>query len=47
MRDAVLERMPEVTLVIKAAAVADYRPVNVADPEAQAQRAHDPRTRAY
>jgi phosphopantothenoylcysteine decarboxylase/phosphopantothenate--cysteine ligase len=30
MRDAVLERIPEVTLVIKAAAVADYRPVNVA-----------------
>jgi len=29
MRDAVLERMTEATLVIKAAAVADYRPVNV------------------
>ena len=28
MREAVLERMAEVTLVIKAAAVADYRPVN-------------------
>ncbi len=31
MRDAVLERMGETTLVIKAAAVADYRPVNVSD----------------
>jgi len=31
MRNAVLARMPEATLVIKAAAVADYRPVNVAD----------------
>jgi phosphopantothenoylcysteine decarboxylase / phosphopantothenate---cysteine ligase len=31
MRSAVLERMTEATLVIKAAAVADYRPVNVAD----------------
>lgn len=31
MRDAVLERMAEATLVIKAAAVADYRPVHVAD----------------
>jgi phosphopantothenoylcysteine decarboxylase/phosphopantothenate--cysteine ligase len=30
MRDAVLECIPDVTLVIKAAAVADYRPVNVA-----------------
>ena len=29
MRDAVLERMTEATLVIKAAAVADYRPVAV------------------
>ena len=29
MRDAVLTRMQEATLVIKAAAVADYRPVNV------------------
>jgi phosphopantothenoylcysteine decarboxylase/phosphopantothenate--cysteine ligase len=29
MRDAVLKRMNEVTLVIKAAAVADYRPVSV------------------
>ena len=29
MRKAVLERMPEVTIVIKAAAVADYRPVTV------------------
>jgi phosphopantothenoylcysteine decarboxylase/phosphopantothenate--cysteine ligase len=29
MRQAVLERMGEATLVIKAAAVADYRPVNV------------------
>jgi len=29
MRDAVLSRMSEATLVIKAAAVADYRPVNV------------------
>lgn len=29
MREAVLERMTEATLVIKAAAVADYRPVNV------------------
>jgi len=28
MREAVLERMAEATLVIKAAAVADYRPVN-------------------
>jgi phosphopantothenoylcysteine decarboxylase/phosphopantothenate--cysteine ligase len=31
MRTAVLERMGEATLVIKAAAVADYRPVNVSD----------------
>jgi len=30
MRDAVLARLNEATLVIKAAAVADYRPVNVA-----------------
>jgi phosphopantothenoylcysteine decarboxylase/phosphopantothenate--cysteine ligase len=29
MRTAVLERMKDVTLIIKAAAVADYRPVNV------------------
>jgi phosphopantothenoylcysteine decarboxylase/phosphopantothenate--cysteine ligase len=31
MRAAVLSRMPEATLVIKSAAVADYRPSNVAD----------------
>ncbi len=31
MRLAVMERMGEATLVIKAAAVSDYRPVNVAD----------------
>jgi len=31
MRTAVLERMKEVRLIIKAAAVADYRPVNVSD----------------
>ena len=31
MRAAVLARMPEATLVIKSAAVADYRPSNVAD----------------
>ena len=31
MRTAVLDRMGEVTMVIKAAAVADYRPVNVSD----------------
>ncbi|MDR3772966.1 MAG: bifunctional phosphopantothenoylcysteine decarboxylase/phosphopantothenate--cysteine ligase CoaBC [Terracidiphilus sp.] len=31
MRNAVLSRMEESTLIIKAAAVADYRPVNVAD----------------
>jgi phosphopantothenoylcysteine decarboxylase / phosphopantothenate---cysteine ligase len=31
MRTAVLGRMDEATLVIKAAAVADYRPVNVSD----------------
>lgn len=31
MRQAVLERMTEVTLVVKAAAVADYRPVNVSE----------------
>jgi len=31
MREAVLARMNEATLVIKAAAVADYRPVNVAE----------------
>ena len=30
MRDAVLSRMPEATLVIKSAAVADYRPVQCA-----------------
>jgi phosphopantothenoylcysteine decarboxylase/phosphopantothenate--cysteine ligase len=29
MREAVLERMTEATLIVKAAAVADYRPVNV------------------
>jgi len=31
MRTAVLERMGEATMVIKAAAVADYRPVNVSE----------------
>jgi phosphopantothenoylcysteine decarboxylase/phosphopantothenate--cysteine ligase len=31
MREAVLTRMKEATLVIKAAAVADYRPVNVSE----------------
>ena len=31
MREAVLERMAEATLVIKAAAVADYRPVAVSE----------------
>lgn len=31
MRAAVLERMPEATLIVKAAAVADYRPVSVSD----------------
>ncbi|HLY42660.1 MAG TPA: bifunctional phosphopantothenoylcysteine decarboxylase/phosphopantothenate--cysteine ligase CoaBC [Terracidiphilus sp.] len=31
MRHAVIERMNEATLVVKAAAVADYRPVNVSD----------------
>jgi phosphopantothenoylcysteine decarboxylase/phosphopantothenate--cysteine ligase len=31
MREAVLGRMAEATLVIKAAAVADYRPVNIAE----------------
>ena len=31
MREAVLDRMKEATLVIKAAAVADYRPVIVSD----------------
>ena len=31
MRQAVLERMKEATLVIKAAAVADYRPLNVSE----------------
>jgi phosphopantothenoylcysteine decarboxylase / phosphopantothenate---cysteine ligase len=31
MRTAVLDRMNEITMVIKAAAVADYRPVNVSD----------------
>ena len=31
MRQAVLERMTEATLVVKAAAVADYRPVNVSE----------------
>ena len=31
MRQAVLERMVEATMVIKAAAVADYRPVNVSE----------------
>ena len=31
MRKAVLERMVEATMVIKAAAVADYRPVNVSE----------------
>ena len=31
MRQAVLDRMKEATLVVKAAAVADYRPLNVSD----------------
>jgi phosphopantothenoylcysteine decarboxylase/phosphopantothenate--cysteine ligase len=31
MRNAVLERMAEATIVIKAAAVADYRPLNVSE----------------
>jgi phosphopantothenoylcysteine decarboxylase/phosphopantothenate--cysteine ligase len=31
MREAVLERMKEATLIIKAAAVADYRPLNVSE----------------
>jgi phosphopantothenoylcysteine decarboxylase/phosphopantothenate--cysteine ligase len=31
MRDAVLARMGEATMVIKAAAVADYRPLNVSE----------------
>ena len=31
MRKAVLERMEEATIVVKAAAVADYRPVNVSE----------------
>jgi len=31
MRQAVLARLPEATMVIKAAAVADYRPVNVSE----------------
>lgn len=31
MRDAVLERMQEATMVVKAAAVADYKPVTVSD----------------
>jgi phosphopantothenoylcysteine decarboxylase/phosphopantothenate--cysteine ligase len=31
MREAVLGRMTEATLVVKAAAVADYKPVNVSD----------------
>ena len=31
MRNAVLERMGEATIVVKAAAVADYRPVNVSE----------------
>jgi phosphopantothenoylcysteine decarboxylase/phosphopantothenate--cysteine ligase len=31
MRDAVLERMNEATLVVKAAAVADYRPVTISE----------------
>jgi phosphopantothenoylcysteine decarboxylase/phosphopantothenate--cysteine ligase len=31
MREAVLDRMTEATLIIKAAAVADYRPANVSD----------------
>ncbi len=31
MREAVLERMDEATLIVKAAAVADYRPVKVSE----------------
>jgi phosphopantothenoylcysteine decarboxylase / phosphopantothenate---cysteine ligase len=31
MRDAVLERIDDITMVIKAAAVADYRPTNVSE----------------
>ena len=41
MRNAVLERMDEATLVIKAAAVADYRPVDGLRAEAEAHRTDD------
>jgi phosphopantothenoylcysteine decarboxylase/phosphopantothenate--cysteine ligase len=42
MRQAVLERMTEATLIIKAAAVADYRPVTVS--EQKLKRASGPMT---
>ena len=41
MRKAVLERMDEATLVIKAAAVADYRPVNVSEQKLKRTGPHD------
>ncbi len=47
MRSAVLERMSEATLVIKAAAVADYRPVSGLRAEAQAHRPDDARACAH
>ena len=46
MRNAVLARMNEATLVIKAAAVADYRPVNVSDQKLKRTRADDAGTGA-
>ena len=47
MRNAVLARMSEATLVIKAAAVADYRPVDVSRAEAEAHRTDDAGARAH
>ena len=41
MREAVLKRMAEATMVVKAAAVADYRPVTVSAAEAEAHGTDD------
>ncbi len=46
MREAVLERMAEATLIIKAAAVADYRPVNVSEQKLKRIGPHHAGTRA-
>src|SRR5690606_15837312 len=38
MREAVMERLPEMDIIIKAAAVADYRPKRVYDQKIKKQR---------